>query len=334
VSHAFAVAHPNVALSKYWGKREGEGNFPAVPSLSVTLAGLQTRTTVQFDGALEDDDVVLGDAPAAPGPRARVVGLLDRVRAASRDERRARVRSSNDFPTASGLASSASGFAALALASVRAAGLDWTVEWVSDLARRSSASAARSLFGGFVELDAGAPGAPPETRLAARPLAPADHLPLVVLVCVATEAAKAVGSSEGMRVTMSRSPYALAWLEQAPRLHERLRGALLARDFAAVGELAEASCLAMHASALAAGVIYWNSVTVEVLGAIRALRARGLAAFASIDAGPHVKVLVHASDVASVREGLEGAPGLKRIIEARPGEGASLASGDGSGDRP
>ncbi len=109
-----------------------------------------------------------------------------------------------------------------------------------------------------------------------------------------------MGSSEGMRRTMSSSPYARAWLEDAPRLHARLRAALLARDFVTVGELAEASALAMHASAIAAGVIYWTGATLDALAAVRALRAAGTHAFATIDAGPHVKVLARASEAARV----------------------------------
>ena len=253
---AVAIAHANIALSKYWGKREGSGNYPAVPSLSVTLAGLATRTRVTFDGAAENDAFTLDGQVAAPAARARVVEMLDRVRRATGETRRARVESSNDFPTASGLASSASGFAALAVAAARAAGLDWDAARLSDLARQSSASAARSLFGGFVELPAGPPMPDGSETLSARPVAPPGHLPLVVFVCVTTEGPKALGSSEGMRKTMAESPFARAWLDEAPRLHARLRGALLASDFLELGELAEASAFAMHASALAAGVVY------------------------------------------------------------------------------
>jgi diphosphomevalonate decarboxylase len=326
MSEAVAVAHPNVALSKYWGKREGGGNYPAVPSLSVTLAGLETRTVVRFDASLAADRVVIGDADADADAHGRAVALLDRVRRAARDDRRAEVRSRNDFPTASGLASSASGFAALALAATRAAGLDWDAARVSDLARQSSASAARSLFGGFVELAAGTVGGPPDAMLAARPVAPPDHLPLAVLVAVTTEGRKAVGSTDGMRRTMAESPYARAWLDEAPRLHARLRDALLARDFADVGALAEASALAMHASAIAAGVVYWKGATLEALGVVRALRSDGALAFASIDAGPHVKVLALEADASRVRAALAAAPGVLRILEARPGEGARLVS--------
>jgi diphosphomevalonate decarboxylase len=321
---AVALAHPNVALSKYWGKREGGGNFPAVPSLSITLDGLATRTRVRFDGALDSDRVAIGGEPATAAAAARVVELLDRVRAAAGDERRAEVVSVNDFPTASGLASSASGFAALALAAARAAGLDWDAARVSDLARRSSASAARSLFGGYVELDAGAVAAREEDLLAARSVATSDALPLTVLVCVTTDAPKAVGSTDGMRVTMRRSPYAQAWLAEAPRLHAHLRDALFAGDLPRVGELAEASALAMHASAIAAGVVYWNAATLSAIACVRALREAGLHAYASIDAGPHVKALVRTEHAREVRGALERLDGVRRILVARPGQGARL----------
>jgi diphosphomevalonate decarboxylase len=323
-----ALAHPNVALSKYWGKRPGAGNFPAVPSLSVTLAGLTTRTRVRWTRDATADRIVLNgkELDAAASDRARA--LLDRVRAAARKTEWAHVETTNDFPTASGLASSASGFAALARAAVHAAG-DWDAPRVSDLARRASASAARSVFGGFVELEAG-PAAPRESEvLPARPVAPADHLPLVVLVCVTTEASKSRSSTDGMKETLDRSPYAAAWLEAAPRVHADLRAALLARDFPRVGDLAEASALAMHASAIAAGVVYWNGATLAVLDGVRALRREGVAAYFSIDAGPHVKVLVLRPEAARVRAALASIAGVLRVIEATPGEGARIETAGG-----
>ncbi len=314
--HAVAVAHPNVALSKYWGKREGAGNFPAVPSLSVTLAGLQTRTSVTWGAGSKGDRVVLNGQELSAADASRALALLDAVRRVSGRHEHAEVESRNDFPTASGLASSASGFAALALAAVRAAGLDWDAARVSDLARSASASAARSVFGGYVELPVG--------EASARPLAPASQLPLVVLVCVTAEGPKAVGSTDGMRRTMERSPYARAWLDGAPKLHEELKAALLAGDFEGVGERAEASALAMHATAIAAGIVYWNGATLEALGAVRALREGGLPAYATIDAGPHVKVLVRPGDAARAKTMLEAVAGVTRVLEARPGDGARL----------
>jgi len=318
---ATALAHPNIALSKYWGKREGEGNVPAVPSLSVTLAGLSTTTRVTFDDALGADTFVLGGAPASGEALARVTELLDRVREAAGISSRASVVSTNDFPTASGLASSASGFAALALAAVRAAGLDWSAERVADLARRSSASAARSIFGGFVELDGAI----------ARPVAPPDRLDLKVLVCVTTEAPKSVSSRDGMKRTAQHSPYYAAWLETAPRIHAELKEAVLAGDVARAGELAERSALAMHASALAAGVVYFSGATLEALATVRALREEGVVAYATMDAGPHLKCLVRAGDAARAAERLARTPGVLRIIEASAGEGARIVPSDGEG---
>jgi diphosphomevalonate decarboxylase len=311
---ATAIAHSNIALSKYWGKRSGSGNVPAVPSLSVTLAGLSTQTEVTFDASLAADSLLLNGAAADV---TRATELLDRVREEAKITTRARVVSTNDFPTSSGLASSASGFAALALASVRAAGLDFGAERVADLARRSSASAARSIFGGFVELDG-------ET---ARQVAPPSQIDLVVLVCVTTEAAKSVSSRDGMSETARKSPYYPAWLETAPRIHSALKAALLASDFEKVGALAEESALAMHASAMAAGVVYVSGATLAALATVRALRdEHGVQAFATIDAGPHLKCLVHSQDAARAKEVLAKTPGVLRIIEARPGEGARLLS--------
>jgi diphosphomevalonate decarboxylase len=323
VREAVAIAHPNVALSKYWGKRDGAGNFPAVPSLSVTLAGLTTRTRVTWRSDLPSDRVVLDGHELRGSDGARALALLDRVRHALGLGAHAEVESRNDFPTASGLASSASGFAALALAAVQADG-DWDASRISDLARRASASAARSVFGGFVELEAGPEAPREEDFLAARQVAPSTHMPLVVLVCVTTERPKAVSSTAGMQATMAESPYAAAWLDHAPRLHRHLRDALLAGDFERVGQLAEGSALAMHACAMAAGVTYWNAGTLEALAAVRALRTAGTPAFATIDAGPHVKVLVRPDDAARVREAMTATPGVERIIEATAGEGARL----------
>jgi diphosphomevalonate decarboxylase len=297
-----------------------------VPSLSVTLDAMTTTTTVRFRDELAVDRLELDGAPADVASMARVSTLLDRVRAAGSERRHAEVVSRNDFPTASGLASSASGFAALALAATHAARLDWDVARVSDLARRSSASAARSLFGGFAELPAGPLEGREDLPLAARAVASGDALDLVVLVCVTTEAKKSLGSTDGMRKTASDSPYFDAWLRTAPEIHERLRAALLARDLPLVGALAERSALAMHATAIAAGVVYFSGATLAAIAAVRALRDRGALAFATVDAGAHVKVLTSSSESAAVEAAMRDVPGVLRILRARPGREARVVS--------
>jgi diphosphomevalonate decarboxylase len=249
--------------------------------------------------------------------------LLDRVRAASGRVDHALVESDNDFPTASGLASSASAFAALAAAATTAAGLAWPASRVSDLARRSSVSAARSVLGGFVELPVGQPGA---EELVAEQVATPDHLPLCIVVAVTREGPKDVGSTEGMLHTTRTSPYYAAWVAHAPVLCARVRAAVLARDLEALGAAAEESALAMHASAIAAapGLIYWTGATVEAVAEVRRLRARGLAAWATIDAGPHVKVITTPADEGAVTAALRGVPGVLRTIATRPGPGATV----------
>ncbi|HEU4412180.1 MAG TPA: diphosphomevalonate decarboxylase [Polyangiaceae bacterium] len=331
---ATARAHPNIALAKYWGKAPGAGNAPAVPSLSVTLAGLSTTTSVRFDPALGADALVLNGREAGGRELARASELLDRVRARAGLACPALVESQNDFPTASGLASSASGFAALALAAWHAAGLGEAPAEVSDLARRSSASAARSVYGGFVELPAGVAGR--DEPLPARPLAPAGHLPLAVLVAVTAEGPKATGSTSGMNETERTSPYYEAWVRHAGALFREIREALLAGDLPRLGEAAEASALAMHASALAArpGLLYWTGATVEALARVRALRAAGVGVWATIDAGPHVKALCAPGDAERVASGLAGAPGVLRVLRASPGPGAGLVGAAGPAPAP
>ena len=115
---ATAVAHPNVALIKYWGKRDTEQNLPATGSLSITLGGMQTRTRVEFDDKLAEDHFILDGREVPAG--GRVGACLDELRARADSETRCRVDSTNDFPTGAGLASSASGFAALVLAASHA----------------------------------------------------------------------------------------------------------------------------------------------------------------------------------------------------------------------
>jgi diphosphomevalonate decarboxylase len=327
-STATAIAHPNIALAKYWGKRDHGHNLPAVPSLSVTLAGMATTTTVTFDERLDADRFTLGGEPAPPGAHKRVVALLDRVRAMAGTTARADVVSANDFPTAAGLASSASAFAALALAASRAAGLTATEAMVSDLARKSSVSAARSAIGGFVELLAGSPMPPGEETLEASPVAPPDHFPLRVLVAVTREGPKATLSTEGMLHTQRTSPYYPAWVETAPALFARVRAAVLARDLPALGLAAEESALRMHAAAIAAcpGLVYWAAGTVEVMDEVRRLRASGMPAYFTIDAGPHVKVFTTVEHEDAIERAITQVPGVRRVLRARPGGPARIVS--------
>ena len=315
-------AHANIALAKYWGKADVARNLPAVPSLSLTLAGMRTTTQVTFSDELAGDELVMGGAPQAGKPLQRASKLLGEVRALAGVSSFARVRSHNDFPTASGLASSASGFAALALAAVKASGLELPLERVTGLARAASASAARSLYGGYVELLASAEHA---TRVA-----PPEHWPLTMLVAVTSEAAKDTGSTDGMQHTARTSPYYASWVADAPRLFHEVKAAVLAKDFERLAPAVEQSALAMHASMLAASpaLIYFRPATLTVIETVRALRRSGTPACFTIDAGPHVKVLVEPQDAEMVRARLAAAEGVLRVLESLPGPDACVLGED------
>jgi len=317
-----AVAHSNIALAKYWGKRDVERNLPDVPSLSLTLAALSTTTSVRFDPDAASDEVALNGAPAEAAAAAKVIALLDRVRAEAGLRWRAHVASSNDFPTASGLASSASGFAALAVATLGAAGLSWPAPAVSALARASSVSAARSIFGGFVALEAGAAEATPVAADVA-----AASLRMVIAVTQTTP--KKVGSTQGMLGTQRTSPYYGAWRGAAPGIYAELRDALARGDFERVGEAMEHSTLCMHATMLAAApaLIYWNPQTLAAMSCVRELRAGGTFAYFTMDAGPHVKVLTLANQADRVRSALETLPGVHQVMVSASGGAARMVEG-------
>ena len=320
---AFAVARANIALAKYWGKSDDRLNLPAVPSLSITLEPMRTETAIELDEALSEDLFELDGRPALAEERQRVTELLDRVRAEAQVHARARVRSQNHFPTASGLASSASGFAALAAAARHAYGLRRDDAAASALARRASASAARSIFGGYVELAAGAPG---DDALAARPLHDASHWDLRVVVAVITEGRKDVGSRAGMGHSRQTSPYWRGWLECAPQLFGTIRAAIAERDFERLGPAVEQSFTTMHALAFTSSpsTMYFQPASIAALGTLRALRKDGVGAWPTMDAGPHVKAICRAADAPAVAAALEKTPGVLRTLLAAPGPGVEV----------
>ncbi len=322
---ATAVAHPNIALVKYWGKRDAALNLPAAGSLSVTLEGLTTTTTVEFNDHHGHDLIMLNDRVLRGGHERKIVKFLDLVRQEAGIKTRAVVRTTNDFPTAAGLASSSSGFAALAAASVVALGLDTTPEHLSALARRGSGSAARSIHGGFVQMHRGTRD-DGEDAFAVQ-IAPEDHWDLRCLIVLTARGEKSIGSTEAMELTRNTSPYYDPWIASVDRDIDEAREAILTRDFSTLARVAERSCLRMHASALASdpGLLYWNGLTVTLLHHVRKLRADGLPVFFTIDAGPHVKVFCEAPAVSAVASMLRAVDGVQSIIRAEPGAGVHIA---------
>ena len=307
---ATAAAHANIALVKYWGKRDEARMLPEAGSLSVALDKLRTTTTVELGEFPADAFVLDGREEDA----SRVRALLD----AAGIRQRARVESRNEFPTAAGLASSASGFAALAAAACAAAGLRKTDEEISALARIGSGSATRSVPGGWAVWE----------NESARQLFPPGHWDLRFCIALCAAGPKQVGSRDGMRASRETSPYHAAWIAQCRRDLPAALLLLASRDLAGLGALAERNALRMHADALAADppLLYWEPATVACLQALRELRASGVQAWATIDAGPHVVAICAAADASAVEARLRAVPGVSDVLPCAPAGGAHVLS--------
>jgi diphosphomevalonate decarboxylase len=318
---AAAIGCSNIALIKYWGVRDAALRLPANGSISMNLAGLTTLTQVIFDPAQPVDMLTL-DGQAVSGPMLeRVSRFLDQVRALAGLAWRARVTSANNFPMGVGIASSASAFAALALAAVHAAGLTLSEAELSRLARLGSGSACRSVPGGFVEWQMGAGDADSY----AVTLAGAEHWALVDCVAIVSRVHKATGSAEG-NLLAATSPLQAARLADAPRRLTQCRQAILKRDFAALAAVAELDCHLMHAvmQTSTPPLVYWQPATLTVMRAVQTWRQAGLPVFYTIDAGPNVHVLCSAEQACQVTAQLSALPGVSEVLTAPPGGPARL----------
>jgi diphosphomevalonate decarboxylase len=317
-----ARSNVNVALVKYWGKRDPALNLPATGSISLTLDGLSVEARVSFgDGST--DELTIDGEPARGDERARLERFLDIVRDEAGRTDAARVTTHSQVPRGAGLASSAAAFAALALAGSRAAGLRLDAPALSALARRGSGSAARSIFGGFVEWHRGERADGSDS--VAEPLLAATEWSLRVVVAITHGGPKAVSSRDGM-ARAAASPLYPAWVASVPGDLAEARAAIRARDLEALGHLAEHSALKMHAVGLAARppLLYWKGATVECVHRVWSLRADGIPAFVTIDAGPQVKVLCRPGDAPHVAQALGTVPGVQRVLTCAPGGGAEV----------
>jgi diphosphomevalonate decarboxylase len=321
-AHARALA--NLALVKYFGKRDLALNLPAAGSLSLALEPLETATEVSFDPKLKSDEVALDGSRASDAFTERVSRFLDIVRQMAGCDERARVDTKNAFPTGTGLASSASGFAALALAATSALEIELDDDALSALARRGSGSAARSIPGGIAIWAAGRK--PDGSDSFARSIAGPEDWDLRVVVGVADPGPKALGSTKAMELTRATSPYYNGWIESTRADLDEAVDAVEKRNFTLLGEITERSAIGMHAAALAArpGIIFWKGATIEALHLIRKLRASGCEAYFTCDAGPQPKVLCLEPDEAKIAAALGGLEGITQVIRCRLGGAARL----------
>lgn len=318
---ATAKAHTNIALIKYWGKRNEAIILPTNNSLSLTLDGYYTTTTVEFDESLSQDQFILDEQIASGEQYIRVTAFLDIIRQMAGKQLFANVTSVNEVPTAAGFASSASGFAALAAAGSKAIGLHLSEKELSRLTRRGSGSACRSIYGGFAEWEMGMREDGEDSY--AIPIAPANYWDIRVAAVVLSATKKSVSSRAGMRRTVETSPFFQGWLDSISYDLAEIKQGIKARDFQQVGEIAEANCMKMHATTLGAKppFTYWHDTTLVVMQKVWEMRSQGIPVYFTIDAGPNVKVLYLPEHEAYIEQTLGELQGVTDIRLSKPGQG-------------
>ena len=321
---ATAFAPSNIALTKYWGKRDHTLNLPLASSISVTLGDLGSLTVCAPSADLAGDVMAVDERPLDAAGLEKVRRVLDVVRAAAGSTVHAGLNSVNTVPTARGLASSASAFAALALAAAEAYGLGLDAAALSRLARTGSGSACRSIHGGFVLWQRGerADGGDSE----ARQLFAANDWPLTILVAQVRDGQKQVSSTQGMRLASADSLTFRGWIEQCERDVLACEDALRAKDMDRLAAVVEGNAMAMHGTMMAGRppLLYWQPATVAIIHAVRQLRADGTACCFTIDAGSSVVILAEPADAPPVAAALAAIDGVETVLQTRVGAGARL----------
>ena len=314
---ATAIAQPNIALIKYWGKRDVERNLPAVGSISITLSELHTKVSVDLD-VDQSADVLIVNNDENPSMLPRISACLDSVLGSNRP--RAHVQSRCNFPIAAGLASSASAFAATTLAAAGAANLSLGTQKMAQLAGASSGSAARSLYGGFTEL------ANFGDSIALTSLGDEESWPLQIVVAITATGPKETSSTEAMEISRASSPFYNTWISQQEHDLALARTAIARQDFAELAAIAEHNCLKMHSVMWASRppTVFWNAATMQCLQTLRRLQGEGCQVFFTIDAGPQVKAVCLPDDADAVRQALANTPGVQEIMMTGLGPAARL----------
>ncbi|WP_180536358.1 diphosphomevalonate decarboxylase [Staphylococcus haemolyticus] len=286
-----ARAHTNIALIKYWGKADEALIIPMNNSLSVTLDRFYTETRVTFDETLTEDQLILNGEAVNAKESAKIQRYMEMIRKEAGISEHALIESENFVPTAAGLASSASAYAALAGACNEALQLGLSDKDLSRLARRGSGSASRSIYGGFAEWEKGHDD---ESSFTHRVEADGWENELAMIFVVINNKSKKVSSRSGMSLTRDTSRFYQYWLDNVEPDLKETKEAIAQKDFKRMGEVIEANGLRMHATNLGAQppFTYLVPESYDAMRIVHECREAGLPCYFTMDAGPNVKVLI------------------------------------------
>lgn len=292
-------AFTNIALVKYWGKKNEKLILPQNGSISLTLDHFYSETEVIFDKSLQKDEIYFDNEKVEDN---KITDFLNLVRKKANKNIYAKIKTYNTVPTSAGLASSSSGFAALAAASSKAIGMNLSNVEISKLARRGSGSASRSIYGGLVEWIPGTN----DNNSYAKPLNYKDNLDLNLITVVLNRNEKKISSRIGMKLSVETSPYYPAWKKQAKKDLKNMKKAIKNNDFSSLGEITETNAMRMHSLTLSANpsYTYFNGETITTINLVKELRSNGIECYFTMDAGPNVKILSQTKNIDKIKEKL------------------------------
>ncbi|MDD5055891.1 MAG: diphosphomevalonate decarboxylase [Candidatus Peribacteraceae bacterium] len=318
MSKATAIAPTNIAFIKYMGRKDEALRLPENASVSMNLSNLLTTTTVEFSQTFRKDTVTINNEEREV-ETVRVIKHLDRIRKLAKINDRAKVVSSNNFPTGTGLSSSSSGFAALTVAGAKAAGLDLSERELSILARQGSGSASRSIPDGFVEwVDADS-----SEESYAKTIFPADHWDILDVVAIVSTGRKAVKSSTAHQ-SVASGPYYRARIDRMAQKVQRCKKLIAAKDFPSFGALCEEEALDLHVIFMSAGIIYLTSQSLELIKLVPLWRNEGLPVYFTLNTGQDVHLLCEQQHVTAVQKKLKRLECVREVIVNEPARGARV----------
>ena len=304
---------PNIALIKYWGKRNTIKNLPAVDSISITLDNLWTEMNVIFSSDLSNDELFINEKKQ--NNISRVKNCIDSICGEKRDY--ASIMSRCNFPISAGLASSSSSFSALVVAINSLMKKKWNTQLLANQAGSVSGSAARSILGGIVKLN----NEPEKIRIT-QLLSPNDW-PLRVVIAITDKKEKAISSSKAMKLSADTSPFYSSWVEDQNDDIKEANSFISKKDFEGLASISEHNCMKMHSIMWTTrpSIVYWNSTTIDCMHAIRDLQRNGESVFFTIDAGPQIKAICLPENEEKIAKKLNEIKGVQSIMTSGLGSG-------------
>jgi len=316
---ATAIAPANIAFIKYWGRKDEELRLPTNGSISMNLSNLLTTTTVEFSSRYKKDEILINNE-INKKENEKIERFLDKVRQIAKTNSRAKVVTKNNFLKSGGLASSASGFAALAMAATVSIGLNLSEKELSILARIGSGSACRSIPDGFVKWVEGRDN---QSSFAQSIFAP-DYWNILDIVVVTQTENKKVTSTDGHKLVKT-SPFFQKRLRNIKNKIKKIKEYIKQKDFIKFGELVEREALELHAIMLTSNppILYLQPKSIEIIRAVWQWRSEGLSVYFTIDAGPNIHLICQEKDQKRLIDKLQKIKDIKYIINS-PANGTRL----------